>query len=72
MIVTDLEFDPKHPKHSIQVQRLAHKRSQVATVTFSGYLSQFQAEEEGVPGGHSVTIVIQNNLAEVLLGLFVP
>jgi hypothetical protein len=38
-IATDLEFDPKHPKHSIQVQRLARKKSQVATITFSSHLS---------------------------------
>ena len=71
-ITADLEFDPKHPKHGIQVQHLVRKKSEVATVTFSGQLSQFQAEEEGVPGGHPVTTAIQNDLAEVLLGLFVP
>ena len=27
-IATDLEFDPKHPKHGIQVRRLARKKSQ--------------------------------------------
>ena len=40
------------------------------TVTFSGHLSQFQAEEEAIPGGHPVTTAMQNDLAEVLLGLF--
>jgi hypothetical protein len=72
VITADLEFDPKHPKHGIQVQHLVRKKSQVATITFSGQLSQFQAEEEGVPGGHPVTTAMQNDLAEVLLGLFVP
>jgi hypothetical protein len=71
-IAADLEFDLQHPKHGIQVQRLAHKKSQVVTVTFSGRLSQFQAEEEGIPGGHPVTTAMENDLAEVLLGLFVP
>jgi len=71
-IAADVEFDPTHPKHGIQVQRLARKRSQVATVTFNGQLSQFQADEEGVPGGHPVTSAMENDLAEVLLGLFVP
>jgi hypothetical protein len=71
-IAADLEFDPKHPKHGIQVQRLARKKSQVVTVPFSGHLSKFQAEVEGIPGGHPVTTAIQNDLAEVLLGLFVP
>lgn len=71
-IAADLEFDPEHPKHDILVQRLARKKSQVVTVTFSGHLSQFQVEEEGIPGGHPVTTAMQNDLAEVLLGLFVP
>jgi hypothetical protein len=71
-IAADLEFDPKHPKHGVQVQRLARKKSQVVTVTFSGHFSQFQAEEEGIPGGHPMTTAMQNDLAEVLLGLFVP
>lgn len=72
VIAADLEFNPKHPKYGIHVQRLVRKKSQVATVTFNGQLSQFQAEEEAVPGGHPVTAAIQNDLAEVLLGLFVP
>ncbi|PVH68340.1 hypothetical protein DL98DRAFT_631600, partial [Cadophora sp. DSE1049] len=71
-IAADLEFDPKHPKHGIHVQHLARKKSQVVTVTFNGQLSQFQAEEEGVAGGHPVTAAMRNDLAEVLLGLFVP
>jgi len=71
-IAADLEFDPKHPKHGIYVQRLARNKSQVATVTFNGQLSQFQTEEESVQGGHPVTTAMQNDLAEVLLGLFVP
>jgi hypothetical protein len=71
-IAADLEFDPRHPKHGIQVQHLVRKKSQVATVTFSGQLSQFQAEEESVAGGHPVTTAMENDLAEMLLGLFVP
>ncbi|KAH9203038.1 hypothetical protein DL95DRAFT_180650, partial [Leptodontidium sp. 2 PMI_412] len=71
-IAADLEFDHKHPKHGIHVQHLARKKSQVATVTFNGQLSQFQAEEEGVTGGHPITTAMQNDLSEVLLGLFVP
>jgi hypothetical protein len=40
--------------------------------TFNGQLSEFQAEEESVPRGHPNTTAIENDLAEVLLGLFVP
>jgi len=71
-IAADLEFHPKHPKHGIQVQHLARKKSQVATVVFNGQLSQFQTEEESIRGGHPVTTAMENDLAEVLLGLFVP
>jgi hypothetical protein len=71
-IAADLEFDPKHPKHSTYVQRLACNKSQVVTITFNGQLSQFQTEEESVQGSHSVTAAMQNDLAGVLLGLFVP
>jgi len=71
-IAADLEFDPKHPKQGVYVQHLARKKSQVATVTFNGQLSQFQADEEGVAGGHPVTTAMQNDLVEVLFGLFVP
>ena len=69
---TDIEFDSKHPKHSILVQRLAYKKSQVATITFNGQLSEFQAEEESIQGGHPKTAAIENDLAEILLGLFIP
>jgi hypothetical protein len=69
-IAADVEFDLQHPKHSLYVQRLARKKSQMATVTFNGQLSQFQAEEESVRGGHPRTIAIEIDLAEVLLGLF--
>ena len=68
MIAADLDFDLEHPKHGIQVQRLARKKSQVVTVTFSGQLSQFQIEEEAIPGGHPVTTAMQNDLAEVRRG----
>src|SRR6266487_3765668 len=71
-IAADFNFDIKHPKYSLCVQRLACKKSQVMTVTFNGQLSQFQAEEESVQRGHPVTNAMENDLAEVLLGLFIP
>jgi hypothetical protein len=71
-IAADVEFDLQHPKHSLYVQRLARKKAQVVTVTFNGQLSQFQAEEESVRGCHPRTIAIDIDLAEVLLGLFIP
>jgi hypothetical protein len=41
-------------------------------MTLQGQLSEFQSSEDSVPGGHPTTTTIQNNLAEVLLGLFIP
>jgi hypothetical protein len=70
--VSDVEFDPRHPKSYVYIQYLACTKSQVITVTFNRQLSQFQAEEESIWGGHPSTPTIKNNLAEVLLGLFLP
>ena len=71
-ITADIKFDPIHPKYSVYVQRLACKKSQLMTVTFNGQLSEFQAEEDTVQKGHPDTAAIENDIAEILLGLFVP
>ena len=42
------------------------------TVHFNGQLSEFQSEEESIQGGHPTTTAIQNNLAKILLGFFMP
>jgi hypothetical protein len=68
----NFEFDPSHPKCSTSVQRVARSKSQIATVIFNGQLTQFQAAEDSVPGGHPTTDAILNDLAEIFLGLFVP
>jgi hypothetical protein len=69
---SDVEFESKHPRSETHVQRLACRQSQVMTVHFNGQLSEFQTEEESIRGGHPTTSAIQNDLAEVLLGFFVP
>jgi len=69
---SDLEFDPRHPKSSTHLQRVARTKSQVMTVCFSGQFSQHQVEEESIQGGHPTTAAIKNDLAEVLLGFFLP
>jgi hypothetical protein len=71
-IADDIDFDPRHPRCTTHVQRLARTPSQVATVTFNGQLTEFQAAEDAVPGGHPKTTAILNDVAELLLGLFVP
>ncbi|KAJ5761308.1 hypothetical protein N7520_008464 [Penicillium odoratum] len=71
-IVDDLCFDLPHPQSKTHMQRLARDSSQVATVNFNGQLTEFQATEDAVPGGHPKMVASMNDLAEILLGLFVP
>ncbi|KAI3286470.1 hypothetical protein DTO002I6_8141 [Penicillium roqueforti] len=71
-IADDADFDSNHPRYTTHVQRLARSPSQVATVTFNGQLTEFQAAEDAVPGGHPKTTAIINDMFEILLGLFVP
>ncbi len=68
----DISFDPKHPRSRTHIQGLAHMESQIMTVHFNGELSQYQTEENSIKGGHPITNAIKNDLAEVLLGFFVP
>ncbi|OKP09974.1 hypothetical protein PENSUB_4620, partial [Penicillium subrubescens] len=71
-IADDMDFDPDHPRYATHVQRLARTSSQVATVTFNGQLTEFQAAEDAVLGGHPKTTAVKNDISEILLGLFVP
>jgi hypothetical protein len=68
----DVPFEEKHPRHSTHMQRLARSPSQMLTVTLQGQLTEFQSAEDSIPGGHPTTTAIENDLAEILLGLFVP
>lgn len=68
----DIPFNDQHPRFHTHLQRLARSQAQTATVTLQGELTEFQAAEDSVPGGHPTTAVIQNDMAEILLGLFVP
>src|SRR5467141_1086199 len=42
------------------------------TVTLLGTLSKYQQDEDSIRGGHPETLAMQNDLAEILLALFVP
>jgi hypothetical protein len=66
------EFALCHPKRSTCIQHVAHSRSEIATVTFNGQLTQYQMAEDCVRGGHPMTDAIANDVAEILLGLFLP
>ena len=57
-----MEFDPAHPRSDRYIQQLATKKSQVLTVTCNGQLSQIQAEEDTVRGGHAETEAIRNDI----------
>src|SRR6266850_2948638 len=69
---SDIPFDPKHPNNNTHIQHLVSKLSQIKTVHFNGSLSQFETEEETIPKGHPLTLEIKNDLAEILLGFFLP
>ena len=69
---SDCVYDPTHPKYEREVQRLAKTPGQIRTVSFHGFLSQCQDEEDSVRQGHPSTPAIRNDLAEALLGCFVP
>lgn len=68
----DLGFDVHHPRYLSHVQRLARSKSQVATISFSAQLTEFQPAEDAISGGHPTTEAILNDLAEFLLGLSIP
>jgi hypothetical protein len=68
----DIPFYDTHPRYRTHVQRLARSVSQTATVTLQGELTEFQSAEDSMPGGHPTTTAIQNDLAEVLLAMFIP
>lgn len=68
----DIPFDESHPRYRTHVQRVANSACQIATVTLQGELTEFQSSEDAIPGGHPLTTAIQSDLAEVLLGLFIP
>lgn len=71
-VLDDVDFDVSHPRYLSHVQRLARSKSQVATISFSGQLTEFQPKEDAISGIHPTTEAITNDLAEILLGLFIP
>ena len=54
------------------VQQITCTQSQITIVTVQGQSTQFQAVKDFIPGDHPITIPIVNNIAEILLGLFIP
>ena len=69
---SDMDFHPNHPRSRNQVQRLVTDPSYMMTVRFTGQLTLFQSAEDAVRGGHPDTTAMENDVAEILLGFFVP
>lgn len=63
-------FESDHPLHESRVQFLARDESQLQTETFSGSITENQLAEDQVPGGNPLTMSAENEVCEVLLGLF--
>ena len=68
----DIDFDPAHPDYSIKSQRLAVFISTVKLVVLTGSLSTNESAEDAVGKSHPPTDARENDLAQILLGLFVP
>jgi hypothetical protein len=68
----DIDFDPRHPEHDKMAQVVCGPDSVPRTVTLVGPLTQYQHLEDDIKGGHPKTFAIQNDLAGILLALFVP
>lgn len=65
------EFEESYPYKLNLIQRYHSKPGFDFFVTLIETLSQYQFKEDAVPGGHSNTIFQQDNLAEILLALFI-
>ena len=68
----DLDFDVQHPEHGKMTQVICGPGSLPRTVTLLGTLSEYQQDEDSIRGGHPETLAMRNDLAGVLLALFVP
>ena len=70
--VSDFDFDIVHPDYNTKTQKLAISMSAVKLVAISGPLSTNKSAEKKSQQGHPAIDARQNNLAQILLGLFVP
>ena len=69
----DIAFSSEHPDHEELIQRFSERMSpNTYTVALVGSLSENQALEDSVRGGHPETESMRNDLALILLALLVP
>ena len=72
-ISTDTRFLPDHPLYKTHIQNYSKKRRAADyAVALNGSISENQALEDSVRGGHPQTDAMQNDLALALLALLVP
>jgi hypothetical protein len=69
---SDIDFHVNHPEHGEKRQLVCGPGDVARRVTLVGQLSQHQYDEDRVRGGHPETLAMQNDLAGILLALFVP
>jgi PIF1-like helicase/Helitron helicase-like domain at N-terminus len=67
-----LRFHKDHPEYGKMTQIICNPESDPRTVALLGPLSQYQQDEDRIRGGHPETLAMQNDLAGILLALFVP
>ncbi len=71
-ISSDIEFDPSHPKHQSQVQRHFTKPGSQAEVKLSGPLFDNDGHGDIISANDPETTEGYNNIAMILLALFMP
>jgi len=69
---SDIDFNANHPEYGEKTQVICGPGPVTRTVALVGQLSQYQHIEDRVQGGHPETLAMQNDLASILLALFVP
>jgi hypothetical protein len=68
----DIDFHVNYPEHGEKTQVICGPDSIPRTVALVGQLSQYQYNENRIQGGHPEILAMQNDLAAILLALFVP
>jgi hypothetical protein len=68
----DIDFTVDHPEYGQKTQIIRTPNFPSRTVTLPGQLSEQQSVEDRILGGHPETLAMRDDVAAILLGLFVP
>jgi len=71
-VSSDIDFAMDHPEHGENTQIICDPSSIPRAVALVGPLSKYQHIEDRVKGGQPNTRAIQNDVAAILLALFIP